>query len=107
MKKYKTKKDNNENIDIYQYGKYQMGLTDNEIKEYLKKEYNHKAEVMGVEKRRKCTKVMWNRFCQIAGVNTGIVVICEHCKKSTYLMYRHDVKRFADKMFLGTPTYFD
>ena len=78
-------------IDLRYYGDYRIGLTGKEIKEYLKNRAN-------------TTKLgnLYRRFVKIAGVNTmGIAPNGES------LMYRHDVERFADVLFLNKPTYFD
>jgi len=83
-------------VDLTYFGNYRMGLTDKEIKEYLKKR-------AGVNRLGS----LYRQFTKIAGVNTGALVITDCCKKEVYLMYRHDVKRFADVLFLGTTTYFD
>ena len=40
-------------------------------------------------------------FNKIAGCNTGVIV------DGYALMYREDVARFADQLFLGKKTYFD
>ena len=97
-------------IDLEDYGIYRSGLTDVEIKEYLKNRYNVGAEQMCVRKRRVCTKAMYKRFCNIAGVNTMTAVSVYNTKgRSEFvsLMYREDVRRFADLMFDGISTYFD
>jgi len=81
---------------IEDYGDYRGGLTINEIKEYLKK-------------RACATRLgrLYIQFCKIAGINTMGVIVTQCCGKRMTLMYRSDVKRFADLMFEGTPTYFD
>ena len=80
----------NSKIDINKYGKYEWGLTDKEIKQYLKD-------------RARVTRIgnLYKKFCKIAGVNTVPVY------RGIALMYRHDVERFTDQLLLGTPTYFD
>lgn len=87
-----------EPIDINHFGDYRMGLTDKEIMLYL----CNRAAI----KRNKYYNMSLNKiykiFCEIAGCNTGAVGPNGEC-----LMYRHDVERFADQMFDGTPTYFD
>ena len=92
MKKAKRE----EKIDLQHYGIFRMGLTDDEIKEYLKNRAN--TDKMGD---------LYKRFCKIAGVNTMGIIHCTSCRKEYVLMYRHDVQRFADVMFLNKPTYFD
>ena len=83
--------------DIYSFGLFRVGLTGQEIKEYLQARAN-KLNVSGLIKK----------FYEIAGINTVGVYTCYSCKKSTYLMYRHDVLRFAHILFGKTKyTYFD
>ena len=78
-------------IDLNEYGDYRIGLTTKEIKEYLKARGNTKR--LGN---------LYKNFGSIAGVNTmGISPTGE------ILMYRWDVKRFADVLFLNKPTYWD
>jgi len=90
-------KQNKEEIDIYQFGIYRMGLTDSEIKEYL-----------SLRQGKKKIKDVWKKFCFTAGVNTMAMITCEFCKKNFCLMYRHDVLRFANVVFGVTKgTYFD
>ena len=52
------------------------------------------------------TKELYTQFCVIAGINTVPIVTLEDGTEIT-VMFRHDVKRFADVLFLGIPTYFD
>lgn len=94
MKKHKPKEI--EKIDLVHYGVFRTGLTNDEIKEYLKNRAN-------------VTKIgtLWNWFLKIAGINTMAVEHCPECKKEFVLMYRHDVQRFADVLFLNKPTYWD
>jgi len=85
-------------VDINEFGKYRLGLTRNEIKEYLE------------QRRIPCSKTCKNRqlykeFCKIAGSNTCAVI--REGKKDISLMYRHDVERYADKLFFNKETYFD
>lgn len=77
--------------DIKDYGTYRMGLTADEIKDYLRV----RADKLAVAK-------LYKKFCNIAGCNTGSMA-----PTGEFLMYRHDVERFADKLFLGKETYFD
>lgn len=86
-------------IDLTFYGKYRMGLTEEEIKEYLKKR-------AGVKRLGN----LYNKFCRVADANTmsGEFEYDRNGKRQLVsLMYRHDVQRFADLMFDRTPTYFD
>jgi len=78
------------------YGQYTHGLTSEEIDDYLR-----------VRARKLNVKTLRKKFEDIAGVNTVAVHICPSCGKQIYLMYRHDVKRFADKLFLNKETYWD
>lgn len=98
--KYKVKRTKKtkvvEKINLEEYGVYIHGLTDGEIKTYLKR-------------RAGTTRLglLYKQFCKVAGVNTTAFLVTECCGKHVSLMYRHDVRRFADLMFDGTPTYFD
>jgi len=78
------------------WGDYRLGLTEDEIKDYLRV----RANTMKIEK-------VWKQFCDIAGCNTMALYECPDCFKSKGLMYRHDVKRFAERLFNGTITYWD
>ena len=82
--------------NIEDYGKYRLGLTKEEIKKYLKMRAN--TNKLGG---------LYKKFCKIAGVNTVAIVTTDCCKKDIRLMYRWDVERFADVLFLNKPTYFD
>lgn len=84
------------NIDLQSYGTYRHGLTSDEIDDYLKAR-------SGQVRIKKLVK----KFNEIAGVNTMAGYQCPCCNYSTCLMYRWDVKRFADVLFDGTPTYWD
>lgn len=75
---------------IENYGLYRMGLTDEEIRIYLN------------ARNTKGIKRVYDKFNKIAGVNTMSVT-----PDGQPLMYRHDVERFANKLFNGTETYFD
>ena len=82
--------------ELRSYGTYRLGLTREEIKDYLRA----RANKIRVEK-------LYKEFCKIAGVNTMGVYTCPDCGMHKSLMYRHDVKRFADVLFKGIPTYWD
>ena len=82
-------------IDIEQHGMYRMGLTCSEIESYL-------AQRAKEAKKKMSHKRMYARFCRIAGTNTGAIA-----EDGAMLMYRLDVKRFAELMFEGKRTYFD
>jgi hypothetical protein len=90
-------------INVEDFGIYKLGMTQEEIKDYLVSRYNEKR---GAE-QKKCLKSTYNKFIEIAGVNTRTCVICSCCKKLVSLMYRHDIERYANQLFNGTPTYFD
>ena len=94
VKENKLKLEKEQSIE--EYGIFKHGMTVQEVNEYLK-ERNKKYKIRNV----------YNKFGKIAGVNTGALVICPECGKQISLMYRHDVLRFADKLFLGKETYFD
>jgi 20S proteasome alpha/beta subunit len=87
-------------IDINEYGKYRIGLTSEEIQEYLKERYNEGLKALPIPYKtiKKCLKATYKKFCAIAGVNT--VGVVKKDNKNITLMYRYDVKRFADKLFL-------
>jgi hypothetical protein len=91
-------------LDINEFGKYRLGLTTEEIKEWLKLRYNEILSWRG-KPIKKINNAIWNKFCQIAGCNTE-ATIQEGYKKIT-LMYRHDVERFTDVLYEGKTTYFD
>ena len=89
--------------EIDHYGSYRQGLTDKEIKKYLK--ILSKTTAL-IRFSKLTTKQLYNKFCKIAGVNTMALVTLED-GTTRVLMYRHDVKRFADVLFLGKKTYWD
>lgn len=87
-------------IDIESFGAYRRGLTDEEIKEYLK------ITAEGIPPYKPLTKEevtkLWRKFCKAAGANT-----CTSAPDGTSLMYRHDVERFVGVVLFNRPTYFD
>ena len=83
-------------INLRYYGTYRLGLLDKEIKIYLRQ------MARGTKYSKDSTVRLINRFKRVAGCNT-----CAVSPTGKQLMYRHDVERFAYKMFYGTPTYFD
>ncbi len=91
-------------LDIEEFGKYRAGLTTEEIKEYLVIRYNELLSYRG-RPIKKINKATYNKFCESAGCNTCAVITVN--KKQVYLMYRHDVLRFTEQLFNGTPTYWD
>lgn len=86
--------------DIYQYGTYRQGLDSQEIKKYLR------IRARNTVFDKLTLKQLYSRFGKIAGVNTMTLVTLPDGTVNS-LMYRHDVERFANCLFLGTPTYFD
>ena len=90
-------------VDINEFGKYRLGLTRSEIKAYLAVRWNEL--VSPKEKIKKIGELQYLQFCKIAGVN--ICAVIREGKKDISLMYRHDVERYADKLFLNKSTYFD
>lgn len=88
--------DEKEMPKLLNYGKYRNGLTSEEIDDYLRM----RANTVSIKKIRK-------KFYKIAGVNTVSSCICKECGHMEILLYRHDVLRFADQLFLGTKTYWD
>lgn len=94
--KEKFYRNKDKSLDVYNYGKYRVGLTGKEIEDYLRV----RANTMNIKRISK-------QFCKIAGRNTGGVVICEKCGHKESLMYHHDLLRFSDELFLGKKTYFD
>jgi hypothetical protein len=91
-------------LDINEFGKYRLGLTNDEIKEWLKLRYNEILSWRG-EPIKKINKIIWDKFCKIAGINTMAVITVNRHKVT--LMYRHDVERFTDQLYLKKETYFD
>ncbi|KKL58991.1 hypothetical protein LCGC14_2219810 [marine sediment metagenome] len=83
-------------INLRYYGTYRMGLLDKEIKIYLRQ------MARGTKYSKYSTSQLIRKFHTIAGCNTMAIA-----PTGESLMYRHDVSRFADKMFCGIPTYFD
>lgn len=87
----KKKIEEREEIDIQQFGQYRLGLTFAEVNAYLRQ----RTRKQDVTKLRE-------QFNKAAGVNTMAIGPGGHL-----LMYRSDVKRFADLVLDGTPTHFD
>jgi len=84
-------------LDLAHYGQYKMGLTTNEIKDYL----IVRSGKLNIEK-------LYKKFVDISGVNTVAIYTCPDCKKKTVLIYRHDVQRFSNVLFgITKETYFD
>lgn len=80
----------NGDYDLANYGVYRLGLTYSEVNDYI-------IARSGTVN----TKRIINKFWMLFGINT-----CAVCN-DVVLYYRHDVKRFADLMFLNKKTYFD
>ena len=84
--------------DIELIGAYRIGMTGDEIKEYLKQVFN----IVTKKNRKECPAKILKQFNEIAGVNTmGVSPTGEG------LMYRFDVERFTMKLFFNQPTVFD
>ena len=77
--------------DIIKVGKYKIGLTSEEIDQFLK-----------IVSKKKHIKRLRKKFNGIAGVNT--MGVSPHGEP---LMYRYDVLRFTLKLLYGFTTYFD
>ena len=89
-------------LDIKNYGIFCNGLTNKEVDKYLR------TRAKKTKYSKYSTEQLRKRFWKIAGPgNTMAVVECPECDEQIVLMYRHDVLRFADQMFLGIPTYWD
>ena len=87
-------------IDINNYGKYRLGLTRDEIIDYLHMRELQRGRYKSLLKLEKINKLK-TKFDDIAGANTCAVV------DNVILMYRWDVERFTDALFNKTSTYFD
>lgn len=90
--------------DIYSYGAFKAGLTDEEINDYLRVRTGN----WSITKVRKFYDLTTG--ADTCAVWDGLVEIEREMMKvrgSVILHYRHDVERYADKVLLGTPTYFD
>jgi len=88
--------------DLKQFGDYRLGLSTEEVDEYLRCRARKSARY-----KKWSTPRLRTLFNKVAGINTMAVIFPKCCKKTVVLTYRWDIKRFADKMFLGTLTYFD
>jgi len=89
------------NIDLNEYGTFRMGLTNEEIKIYLRQ------RAKGTKFSKYSTIALEKKFNKIAGINTVSAYICPKCNKTTLLMFRCDVERFANNLFLNADTYWD
>ncbi len=78
-------------FDITNYGHYRLGLTSDEINEYLR-----------TRTRKKNITILRQKFNKVAGVTTMALG-----PEGQILMYRHDVQRFTNVVLLNKPTYFD
>jgi len=78
-------------LNLERYGDYRMGLTEEEVREYIRERNGGKL-----------SKGIMSKFNKICGINTVGVG-----PEGQTLMYRHDVKRFADQLFDGVSTYWD
>ena len=79
--------------DINNYGKYRLGLTHEEVFDYLC--------VRAFQLNKKFGKREQKKYNELAGANTCAVV------DGIVLSYRHDILRYADCFFNGTSTYMD
>lgn len=81
--------------DIYSYGAFKAGITNEEVDNYLRVRSN-KLSIKAV--RNKFDKIMGGgHTCPCVQVNGEMLT----------LWYRHDIERFANQMYDGTPTYWD
>ena len=95
--KFKSHEKERGSLDLTHFGQFRIGLTGEEIKNYLRA----RADKKGIER-------IYKSFCNIAGCNTVGSFQCPDCNVLHSLMYRWDVKRFADVLFGVTKdTYFD
>jgi hypothetical protein len=83
-------------------GNFTLGMTSDEVDDYLRRRNAKRLRL-----KEPAVRDVIKKFNKIAGVNTCGAVQCPKCKEWISLMYRHDVQRFADKLFDGTETYFD
>jgi len=77
--------------NINNFGEYRLGLTWEEVKEYIK-----------VRTGKKRTKRIEKKFNDFFYGST-----CAVTSTDQILLYRHDVKRFLDLILEGEPTYWD
>lgn len=96
-------------IDIDKYGIFKLGLTKEEIQNYLKDRYEYLVRERFVSVRAyKKVEDVYKKFDKVAGVNTCAAVKCPVCNKMISIMYYHDVSRFANVVFgITKDTYFD
>ena len=79
--------------EIEEFGHYRLGLTNDEITDYLR--------IRSKKKDLALTK-LHDKFANVAGCNT-----CAIGPEGQMLMYRWDVLRFANEVLEGKGTYFD
>lgn len=96
-------------IDIRNYGKYRLGLMNDEVADYLHMraiqckpenaclDFGPQTKLLS----KKQVARLANKFYEIAGANTCAVI------DGISLMYHHDVERYSDLLFNGTATYWD
>jgi len=89
-------------LDLEHFGIYQLGLEASEIDKYLRVKAKKSSKY-----KKYSTKQLRKVFNKISGVNAMVVVTCPKCSKEIVLMYRDDVRRFADYMFQGIKTYWN
>lgn len=93
-------------INIKSFGDFNIGLSNEEINTYLQQRYNSYAECLGMSQiTKRELKSLRKKFAKITGINTQAVIYVNG--KSIELMYRYDVKRFADVLFIGKTTVWD
>jgi hypothetical protein len=79
--------------ELEHYGDYRLGLTSDEINDYLR---------IRSCKVGNALKALRKLFNKVAGCNT-----CAITHSGKVLMYRDDVLRFTNAVLRGTPTFFD
>ena len=93
--------------DIYSYGAFKNGVTNEEIDNYLRVrtgQFNVKVQRKFFNKVSGCNTVaVWNGLVDVGNSLQG----SKYVPGSVILHYRSDVKRFADRSLLGKGTYFD
>ena len=95
--KFKFHKDDKGKIQLNDYGEFRMGLTDEEIKDYIR-----------VRANKYRIETLYKKFIEISCCNTMTSCYCDNCRRCLILMYRWDVERFADILFgLSSSTYLD
>lgn len=94
----KKQKEKIEPITIENFGVYRMGLTADEVEEYV---LNY-AQITGGKWTKMKKRKLMDKYWEIFGVNT-----CAVGPDNQSLFYRWDIKRFAQEMFNNIPTCWD